>query len=644
MSNQKFFVFISLAFVFNRAVAQLPTELYQLPDARYRQVSSYDTTGGNNDRINILPGKTVTIFDQRGPGVISRIWVTIDSRDPAYLRRIWLRMYWDDEKTPSVSVPVGDFFGCGFQYKHHMSQYVGMSSGGFYCYFPMPFGRRARVEVVNDTGQEVYAFYYHIGFHQLKKPLPPYTAYFHAFWNRELRTQKPQNYVALEAQGRGQLVGVSLNMQPYRASLLYLEGDEQFYVDGERQPSVPGTGLEDYFTSGWYFKNGEFSAPYHGLVLLDPPTGRVTAYHHHIPDRVPFERSLRVTFEHGHGNTEEVDMSSVTYWYQQEPHGPHPAPLPPALRIPLRRPIPPGAITPEKMTVQGAQNRWVDMTNHGPDWLDNRQLRIVPASGQATVAITGLDEAAYDVDLYASAGDSLSAYTVSAGAQSVRVADTTAKGLIPLPPVALPNVPAKAGTLRLDLRPLRSGGQAMMAVDAIRLTPVRRFVTDWYLIGPFPDPRLSDYNRKGLDTVYPPEQEIDLTKTYGGVDNQPVRWFRYTEGKAGYEMRLWKFFKPTEFIVSYALTYVYAPEERVYKMLVSTDDAGKIFVNDQPVYRFFDASRIAAPDQDAVTVRLRKGWNKLLVKAENNFGGYAFYVRFIDPDHTLVFNADQKLN
>ena len=83
------------------------------------QVSSYDITGANNDRINIPVNECATIAKIEGPGVIARIWITIDSRDPHFLRRILLRMYWDEEENPSVEVPVGDFFGTGFDYKHY---------------------------------------------------------------------------------------------------------------------------------------------------------------------------------------------------------------------------------------------------------------------------------------------------------------------------------------------------------------------------------------------------------------------------------------------------------------------------------------------------------------------------------------------
>jgi hypothetical protein len=86
---------------------------------------------------------------------------------------------------------------------------------------------------------------------------------------------------------------------------------------------------------------------------------------------------------------------------------------------------------------------------------------------------------------------------------------------------------------------------------------------------------------------------------------------------------------------------MYSPSEQTVPMLIGTDDAAKAFLNDREVYRFFDLYRIAAPDQDRVELHLRKGWNKLLLKLENNFGGYAFYARLIDTEKSLVVSAEQ---
>ena len=110
-----------------------PAALPYLKNSKLIQVSSYDTSGGNNDRISIAPGKKATILNAEGPGMIVRMWFAIDSRDPYFLRRIVIRIYWDDEIKPSVEAPIGDFFGCGFKYKPYISQFLGRISGGVCC-------------------------------------------------------------------------------------------------------------------------------------------------------------------------------------------------------------------------------------------------------------------------------------------------------------------------------------------------------------------------------------------------------------------------------------------------------------------------------------------------------------------------------
>ena len=108
-------------------------------------------------------------------------------------------------------------------------------------------------------------------------------------------------------------------------ALYFLEGNEMVYIDGGATPAIEGTGTEDYFSSGWYFDRGIYSAPYHGVVIKDEARSRVSAYRWHIEDAIPFTKSIRFTIEHGTGNNEAADYSSVAYYYLA---GPSPAPFP----------------------------------------------------------------------------------------------------------------------------------------------------------------------------------------------------------------------------------------------------------------------------------------------------------------------------
>lgn len=624
-----------------------PGSLPMIKNSKMYQISSYDTTGGNNDRINIPAGKTAEIVNIKGPGIITRIWVTIDSRDPHYLRRILLRIYWDGEKEPSVEVPVGDFFGSGFEYKHHTPQYIGMSSGGYYSYFPMPFNKSARIEVVNETGEEIYAFYYQVNYHKLEDPLPENTAYFHAQWRRNIRTDYEGNYVALDAEGEGHFVGLNFSGQSYNKSLFYLEGDEMIYVDGEDFPSTHGTGLEDYFTSGWYFKNGEFTAPYHGLVMMDS-LGRITAYRHHIKDAIPFDKSIKVTLEHGHGNEQIADFSTTAFWYQEEPHKTFEPIKKAGLRIPLQRPVPNGAIEAEDLDISGrVERKIVNMSDYGSDWSGRKQLMVDGQPNQTfNIAIPNAFEKEYNITAYLTQGPEYGNLSISYKDKEIASFEGYNSQIKAAKAVKLPDIVPENKTIPLKFTITGKSEDASgykVGLDAFHLTPVRTYIPEWYIIGPFPNPRESDYLRYGLDSVYAPEREINLQASYEGAGGQQISWERISGEKGGYGMELWKHFDPYEFIIAYAFTYVYSLVAQTVPFLIGSDDGAKVFLNDEEIYRFLEI-RIAAPDQDRLELHLKPGWNKLMVKAENNFGGFAFYARIIDINDNIKYSIDRKLS
>ena len=100
------------------------------------------------------------------------------------------------------------------------------------------------------------------------------------------------------------------------------EGDDMIFIDGESwPPQLHGTGTEDYVNMAWC-PTQEYHAPYHGIILpgKDNWKDKITYYRYHIQDPVMFEKSVRVTIEHGHNNHRSDDWSSTAYWYQTEPH------------------------------------------------------------------------------------------------------------------------------------------------------------------------------------------------------------------------------------------------------------------------------------------------------------------------------------
>ncbi len=302
---------------------------------RNRRVSSYDMTGANADFRVLYPGEKRIIASLDGPGIIRHIWMTLGCEEPAYLRRIVVRMFWEDEGDPSVEAPIGDFFGLGHAKTTYFSSLpLSMFDRGFNCFFPMPFSKRARIEVQNECSDCPLILYFYIDY-ETHDELPEGVATFHTQWRREnpcRAVQLPgeqnvdgkENYVILEAQGQGHYVGCHLNIDALSPGW-WGEGDDMFFIDGEKwPPAIHGTGTEDYFCGAWDFNmlKQTFWTPYYGYHLKgnDDFTGKHSMYRYHIEDPIVFRRSILFSIEHGHANDMGHDYSSTAYWYQAEPH------------------------------------------------------------------------------------------------------------------------------------------------------------------------------------------------------------------------------------------------------------------------------------------------------------------------------------
>lgn len=283
--------------------------------------------------LHIPPGQTVALADLPGPGVIRHMWFTCQCEIPQIYGLLVLRIHWDDELEPSVLTPLGDFFGVGFgQERKFKSRMADMDPAGMpnhaalNCYWPMPFARRARISIENRAQRAVSMFFMHVDYERLGA-LPPDALYFHAHWRRENPVQLRVPYTVLEARGRGCYVGTVMNYHLLQPGS-WVEGGDDFYIDGDTRPTLPGTGAEDYFGQAWGFRHEENTA-LHG-TSLGPDDNRMTAYRWHIPDPVWFDESLRVVFRcHGwQVGARQDDYASVACWYQSEPHAPLPE-LPP---------------------------------------------------------------------------------------------------------------------------------------------------------------------------------------------------------------------------------------------------------------------------------------------------------------------------
>jgi hypothetical protein len=318
-----------------------------------KRISSYDTTGGNNDRIErIQPGQKKVLFDVKGAGIINHIWITIAPGPETILRDdIILRMYWDGNDFPSVEAPLGSFFGQGWNEAYpYYSQPLAVAPGNskaLVSYFAMPFANGARIEIENQNEKQIDAFYYYVDYYEMAQ-LPPDMGRFHAWFNNQITETDPKerenewsvlgvpqgknkkgerNYLIADIKGKGQFVGVNYYVNS-PSPIWYGEGDDMFFIDGAESPTLHGTGTEDYFNTAWCPKE-EFLSPYFGYPKVHLPensdkrfeigwNGRTHVYRFHITDPVYFDKSLKFSIEHGHNNVLVLEMRTVAYWYQSE--------------------------------------------------------------------------------------------------------------------------------------------------------------------------------------------------------------------------------------------------------------------------------------------------------------------------------------
>ncbi|MGV8093186.1 MAG: glycoside hydrolase family 172 protein [Mangrovibacterium sp.] len=289
-----------------------------------------------NPFIIIKPKQTFTLAEIDGPGAIQHIWMTPTGNWKFSI----IRIYWDDEKEPSVECPVGSFFAMGWnEYAPLSSLAVCVNPGSaFNCYWPMPFRKKCKITMENINDKDEMRLYYQIDYTLTDVPVD--AAYFHAQYRRTNPNTTSDYTIVDNIKGKGHFVGVYLAWGVNNNGW-WGEGEIKFFIDGDSKfPTICGTGTEDYFCGSYNFDRGgqykEFCTPYCGLHQVIRPDGTYKAqqrfglYRWHIMDPVRFEKDLKITIQDlgwRHGGRylpQQSDISSVCYWYQTDPHAKFP--------------------------------------------------------------------------------------------------------------------------------------------------------------------------------------------------------------------------------------------------------------------------------------------------------------------------------
>ncbi|MEE9280816.1 MAG: glycoside hydrolase family 172 protein [Myxococcota bacterium] len=321
-------------------------EIARLRNGTTGRASSWDRSGRNADYWMIPPGETRTLAEIDGPGCITHVWLT----QPHHYRECLLRFTWDGAPQPSAVVPLGDFFGLGHGIVNsYQSLYFSASTRrnnhfnagcALNCYLPMPFRSHAKVELVNESDEPHLQYFY--ADYETWESVPDDLGYLHAEfrrqnpfpgWGHEIQVNTPEadiankgrtawdrNYVILETRGRGHYIGCNLSVTNFQGTW-WGEGDDMIWVDGYKwPPDLHGTGSEDYLGQAWGMQANGFLR--NGTSIFEHDTrGYQTSYVFHVENPVRFRREIKATIEHGHGNHLANEMSSVAYWYADQPRG-----------------------------------------------------------------------------------------------------------------------------------------------------------------------------------------------------------------------------------------------------------------------------------------------------------------------------------
>ena len=252
--------------------------------------------GKGHPSDQIKAGETKIFLDIEGPGIINRMWFTINDRKPDMLRGLVINMYWDGETKPAVSAPFGDFFGVGVGKTAVFDNALFANPEGrsFNSFVQMPFKESAKIEITNETDRNLDMVFYDINLN-LMDQWEDDLLYFHCFWQRDTLTKLAEDFEILpKVEGKGRFLGSTISVVPRDGyDAWWGEGEVKIFMNGDTDfPTLIGTGTEDYIGTAW--GQGKFHNDFTGCFYN---TKHITFYRYHIPDAIYFDSDCKVAIQ-----------------------------------------------------------------------------------------------------------------------------------------------------------------------------------------------------------------------------------------------------------------------------------------------------------------------------------------------------------
>ncbi|HWQ90775.1 MAG TPA: DUF2961 domain-containing protein, partial [Clostridia bacterium] len=282
-------------------------------------------------------GSTPLTTLTRAPAMIRALQFSVPRQHALEFGRARIRITWDKRREPSVDAPVALFFGTGTFYNRDDREYLvkafpmNVRYEGDHlqlaCYFPMPFFRHARIELVG-CGKEIPGVNWSLRYHPLTDP-PNHVGYFHATFRDHPQPELGKDLVLLDTRNTegggdwsGSFIGTSF-IFTHRNNLSTLEGDPRFFFDDSLTPQAYGTGTEEWGGGGDYWGGRNMTLPFAGHPVgarnaqeaKEDEDKIHSAYRFLLADLMPFGKNALIRFDHGGINQSTEHYKTVAYWY-----------------------------------------------------------------------------------------------------------------------------------------------------------------------------------------------------------------------------------------------------------------------------------------------------------------------------------------